>query len=292
MRHYFYATHITRLEFVVTISQYVVWFMLFSFLGWVYECLYATIRTGKWDNRGFLFGPICPIYGAGVVLALIAFDNELVASGAFPLWAVFIVSMIGSAVLEYVSSYLLERIFHARWWDYSDRLFNINGRVCLSASVFFGLAGVLVAVFLVPATHWVADIIPPIIFEALALILTTILVADTTLAVSALTELVSKVETINDEFNTRIEEARQSASESMGSFTSRLSSLDTFSGELIRELTSSMNVRQKHVLASVRHFRSEKITDIANRAMEILSKANGFTNRLDKTSDEDGKPDG
>ncbi len=268
------------------ISQYVVWFMLFSFIGWVYECLFATISQGRWDNRGFLFGPICPIYGAGVVLALIAFDNELVASGAFPLWAVFLVSMVGSAVLEYVTSYLLERIFHARWWDYRDRRFNLNGRICLSASILFGFAGVLVAAYLVPATNWLANSVSPIVFEALALIMTVILVADTTLAVSALTELVSKVESINDEFNTLIEEARRSASDSMGSLASKLPSFDAFSGERIKELALSMSTRQKHVLASVKHFRTEKITEIANRAKDTLIKANEFANRHVRRNDD------
>ena len=96
------------------VCRYVCLFFIYSFLGWVYESIYCTIKTRRWQNRGFLYGPIIPIYGFGAVIISIfvnvAADNRVTT----PVWKVFIVSMLGSAILEFVTSWGLERIFHAR----------------------------------------------------------------------------------------------------------------------------------------------------------------------------------
>ncbi len=125
------------------ICSYVAWFGLFSILGWVYECAYCAIRTKRWDNRGFLFGPVCPIYGFGVS-ALLIVAQALASSGATSAnaawWQVLLCASAGSAVLEYTTSYVLEKCFHARWWDYSNVPLNLNGRICLPFALCFGAA--------------------------------------------------------------------------------------------------------------------------------------------------------
>jgi uncharacterized membrane protein len=122
-----------------------VWFTAASLAGWLFESLYAIVRTGHWERRGFLYGPCCPIYGVGLVAAILLFDRPEVVSGDLPPWAVFVLSMCGSAVLEYTVSVAFENLFGAVWWDYSDMPLNLNGRICLPASLLFGLAGVVVA---------------------------------------------------------------------------------------------------------------------------------------------------
>ena len=100
---------------------YFVYFFVYSVLGWITETIYCRILDGKWTNRGFLFGPYCPIYGCGVLL-IIAFLNNFIAS---PI-KVFFLGMLFTSALEYVSSLILEKMFNAKWWDYSNRKFNIN----------------------------------------------------------------------------------------------------------------------------------------------------------------------
>ena len=123
------------------ITTYIIYFFVLSAAGYVYETIAMTIWGGKWDNRGFFYGPLIPIYGAGALGGTLLFtyfihDNT-------PL-KVFLIGMIASAVLEYSVHYVLERIFHQVWWDYSKSIWNINGRICLPASVGFGVAGVLI----------------------------------------------------------------------------------------------------------------------------------------------------
>jgi hypothetical protein len=118
-----------------------VWFTAASLAGWLFESLYAIVRTGHWERREFLYGPCCPIYGVGLVAAILLFDRPEVVSGDLPPWAVFVHSMCGSAVLEYTVSVAFENLFGAVWWDYSDMLLTLNGRICLPASLFVRACG-------------------------------------------------------------------------------------------------------------------------------------------------------
>lgn len=111
---------------------------IYSFLGWVCECSYCSIGQNKIVNRGFMTGPFCPIYGFGAVLILTFLQF-------FPtsVLAIFIGGMILTSALEYFTSFAMEKIFNAKWWDYSGKRFNINGRVCLLNSTLFGFLCVI-----------------------------------------------------------------------------------------------------------------------------------------------------
>ena len=115
------------------------YFFLYSFLGWCCEVIFATLKTGKFVNRGFLNGPVCPIYGTGVALLLLC----LTPLKEYP-WAVFFVSVILCSALEFLTGFLLENIFHKKWWDYSDRKFNIGGFICPEMSLLWGIAAIAV----------------------------------------------------------------------------------------------------------------------------------------------------
>lgn len=111
------------------INRYIIAYFVFSVLGWVWESIYCTAEKRKWQNRGFLYGPLCPIYGFGSVIGLLFYD--LISYGIIPSlswWMILIAGFFVSILLEYPTSYILERKFHARWWDYSDLPLNINGR--------------------------------------------------------------------------------------------------------------------------------------------------------------------
>lgn len=114
-------------------------YLMYAFLGWVVEVVNSYIQHKRFINRGFMIGPYCPIYGTGVLLIIFLLkgytDNYLV---------LFILSMTVCMVVEYLTSLLMELLFNARWWDYSNRKFNINGRVCLETAIPFGLCGMLI----------------------------------------------------------------------------------------------------------------------------------------------------
>lgn len=128
-----------------TIEVYFLLFMSYAVLGWIMEVICKLIQYKRFINRGFRIGPYCPIYGWGALLITILlqkYSND-------PL-VLFILAIAICSTLEYLTSYLMEKIFHARWWDYSTKKFNINGRICLSTMIPFGLLGVIVTCFINP----------------------------------------------------------------------------------------------------------------------------------------------
>lgn len=205
-------------------SAYVTWFFAVSCAGWLFESAYSVVRTGHWEKRGFLYGPFCPIYGVGAVAGLLLFDRPEVASGAFPAWGVFLASMAGSAVLEYGVSVTLERLFSAVWWDYSNLPFNLNGRICLPASLLFGLAGLLVAYVGVPLAHEMAALVPAIVLEVVALVAVGLLACDFTATVISLSDLMEKISALDVSVNRRADEQLQQAVEALKSTPSQMAS--------------------------------------------------------------------
>ena len=122
------------------ICFYFLMFYCFSIFGWIVECIDRSIIEKRFvHNRGFLIGPYCPIYGYGAIL--ITFLLKKYVDDAFTL---FIMAILVCGILEYATSYFMEKIFKARWWDYSKNKFNINGRVCLETIIPFGLLGLLI----------------------------------------------------------------------------------------------------------------------------------------------------
>ncbi len=186
----------------MVIAQYFVEFIFYSFLGWVWESIYCTVQEKKWADRGFLFGPICPIYGSSVVVASIVFSSiPALADPKFPILGIFIICAIGSAIAEYGTHWVLEKRFHARWWDYSNLPFNLEGRICLPVSVGFGLAGIVVVKFLIPAVNNTRAMIPDAVYVLFALIFAAVFGADFALTEVSLSQLLGEVEKMHNEFN-------------------------------------------------------------------------------------------
>jgi uncharacterized membrane protein len=126
-------------------DRYVIYFFIYSILGYIGEVVYCSIPARRFVNRGFMFGPWLPIYGfGGVAIRLLGalFQKETVGARMNPV-AVFFVSMVVCSLIEYIGSWLLQRFFKVKLWDYSKHKANINGRVCLLNSTIFGVAGVI-----------------------------------------------------------------------------------------------------------------------------------------------------
>ncbi len=134
-----------------TLETWFLWLMIYSFIGWVYESTICSIGHRKLINRGFLNGPYCPIYGTGAVLVLLVLgkiQNPVL---------LFFAGAVLTCSLEYLTSWGMEKLFHARWWDYSKRKFNIGGRVCLIGAVVFGAFSVVLVLFLHPWVKRLTD---------------------------------------------------------------------------------------------------------------------------------------
>lgn len=130
------------------------YFIIYSFFGWCLEVVYQAVEHGKFINRGFLNGPYCPIYGLGVIIVSGALDpikQNIVI--------LFVGSVILTSALELITGFLLEKIFHMHWWDYSGERFNIRGYICLKFSLLWGIACLIVVRLIHPAIeHFVEDI--------------------------------------------------------------------------------------------------------------------------------------
>ena len=124
-------------------------FFTYSFIGWCIEVTLKFIQYGRFINRGFFTGPLLPIYGSGALLITLA--TQALARYDASYGTVFVVSFILCGAVEYLSSWVMEKHYHARWWDYSQKPMNLHGRVWIGNLVLFGLGGVLIAGFINPA---------------------------------------------------------------------------------------------------------------------------------------------
>lgn len=151
-------------------------FFIYSFLGWVTEVFLKYLQYHRFINRGFLIGPYCPIYGAGAVL--ITVGGEMLTSFERS-WAMsFLIAFILCGLLEYATSYILEKYFHARWWDYTQKPMNLHGRVWIGNLILFGLGGVAIAEILNPRFLALASRIDPFFFTAVLTAVAVLFLAD------------------------------------------------------------------------------------------------------------------
>ena len=163
-----------------TIETWFLWLMIYSIIGWIYESTICSIGQRKLINRGFLNGPYCPIYGTGAVLVLLVLGrlkNPVV---------LFFAGAVLTCSLEYLTSWLMEKLFHARWWDYSKRKFNIGGRVCLIGAVVFGAFSVVLILVLHPAIKSLTDRLTDTALNVICAILFVGIVSDLIVTVKGL----------------------------------------------------------------------------------------------------------
>lgn len=174
-------------------------FFVYSFIGWCGEAAMAAVHRRKFVNRGFVSGPICPVYGAGAA-AVAVFLPELKDQ----LFFLFLGGMIVTTFVEYLTGRLLELIFHRKWWDYSDQRFNLDGYVCLKNSAVWGLCSVLMICFFDPLLCRLLVLIPRLAGDILLWILGVLLVIDAVgsgVAVLGLKKKQSRITQITEELH-------------------------------------------------------------------------------------------
>ena len=155
------------------VCKYFLLFLFYSFLGWILEMVVCSIADKKVVNRGFLIGPYCPIYGSGCLLII-----SLLHKYQDDPFTLFIMAIIVCSLLEYFTSYIMEKLFKARWWDYSDRRFNINGRICLDNLVLFGVLGLLIFYVANPFFGGLIDRFNDTVLMVVAIVLFVVFIVD------------------------------------------------------------------------------------------------------------------
>lgn len=200
---------------IYNLEIYFMMFMIYSIGGWIMECTLGVIQRHKFVNRGFLIGPYCPIYGVGVVsgtLLLSRFSNNI--------FLLYFLATIVCGVLEYLTSYFMEKIFKARWWDYTKNKFNINGRVCLETLIPFGIISVIIIRFVNPLVFKGLYSIPQNILNWIVIVLFIIYVIDSIISFNIILRFknLSKQEKDNtEEISKKVRETAESAIEKLKS---------------------------------------------------------------------------
>ena len=167
------------------ICLYFIMFLCYSIFGWVIECISCSFNQKRFvHDRGFLIGPYCPIYGYGAMYMYFFLNGY--ASDPIVL---FVMGVVGTSALEYFTSYMMEKLFKARWWDYSNAHFNINGRVCLRNSIAFGILGMAFVYILNPSFMSVLKQIPQTLLIIISVICFIIFVIDNILSFSIMSKL-------------------------------------------------------------------------------------------------------
>ncbi|WP_322199331.1 putative ABC transporter permease [Acutalibacter intestini] len=184
-------------------------FFIYAFLGWCGEVLYAAAIERRFVNRGFLSGPVCPIYGLGVVLI-----SYVMRPFGGNLAALMLGSIVLGSALEWLAGYLLEKIFRQKWWDYSDEPHNLNGYICLKFSMLWGVAGAIVVRFVTPATGRMVSHIPLTVGWVILAVLLALLTADLAVTVVSIIGLNCKLRML-EYVSARLKEGSDKLGESL-----------------------------------------------------------------------------
>lgn len=216
---------------MLTLCRLFLWFLFYSFAGWVYESILCSITERKWVDRGFLYGPLCPIYGSGAVLILLALGrltNPLV---------LFFSGMTLCSILEYAVSWLMEKLFHARWWDYSHMRFQLNGRICLLGAVVFGLFAMVLVLWIHPAVYRMTLLIPDLWIYLSSGFFAAAVITDTAVTTVRTLEMNHKLQEIQNALNGFLEESREKVKELKGAAS--LERIRAFRANLLESFESS-----------------------------------------------------
>lgn len=173
-----------------TVFQWMTFFYIYSFFGWIWESCYVSAKHGKWVNRGFLKGPMLPIYGSGAVMMLVVsfpFRGNYVLT--------YISGVIGATALEYVTGWVMEKLFKVRYWDYSNMKIQLHGYICLASSLTWGVFTLIMTDIIHPEISRLVDTILSEELDAvIVIIITVIFVYDTVVSAKAALDMSKALE--------------------------------------------------------------------------------------------------
>lgn len=244
-------------------------FFIYSIAGWVTEVFLKYLEYKRFINRGFLIGPYCPIYGAGAVL--ITVGGKLL-SPVDRTWAMsFLIAFVLCGLLEYLTSYILEKYFHARWWDYTERPMNLHGRVWIGNLILFGIGGVFILEEFNPRLLALAHRLEPRLFAAILIAVSILFVADAVMSYFIMNLLKQGVEKSRADKSEEIAAEVRYLLENRSVFHKRI--LDAYPELTFR--TEKVKVRLERIRnegEAIRLLAEEKVEAVEARAREAASK--------------------
>lgn len=252
------------------------WFFIYSFFGWLWETCFVSLKNGKYVNRGFINGPFCTIYGFGalsVYLILKPVGDSILC--------LFFGGIVVATVLEYVTAVLMESIFHTSWWDYSDNKFNFQGRICLGASLGWGVFTLLLFKVLHPAVEKLVSLYPVNVGEIAVCVISVGYLVDFAYSAAAAFKLHERipvieqaVEQARDELLLKMHEHLKSVSftkdATLETVKERLGDIEVLKdleerrAALMTELTAEVERRKKAAAAKLGHNISRFVNSYPN----------------------------
>ena len=180
--------------------------IIYSVVGWIWESSFVSVQQHKLVNRGYVTGPVCTIYGVGATVLYLLLRPF---SGNY--FLLFFAGAILATLLEYVTAAIMEAVFHTSWWDYTNQKFNYKGRICLSSTIGWGAASILLFVVLQPVVDWIVSLYSAAVGQILIIIIAIIYIVDFTFATIAAADLSKKLASMDallDEFTEYVKSSR------------------------------------------------------------------------------------
>lgn len=255
------------------VYEYIFWIFFYSVAGWIYESILCSVCERRLINRGFLNGPYCPVYGFGAAL------NILILGGIENIFALFSLGAIIACVLEYFTSWLLEKLFQARWWDYSKHKFNLNGRICLLGAVVFGTFSVLLLRMIHPKVVLLTNTLSDLALAGTALSILVIFAADCSYTVVNVLGFNKKLRLA--EIRLELPDLRQQLSEVKSDIRANLPQLPDVKSDIKLHLqqlsevksTVKLNLQERRLLRAFPKLKSDLYDDVLQLVKEAFETA-------------------
>ena len=251
-------------------------FILFSFIGWISEVIYVGVTSAhKFVNRGFLHGPLCPVYGFGGVVIL------MLPPSLYATWIpLFFASMILCTIVEYFVSWLMEKLFHTRWWDYSHYKIQLNGRICLLNSILFGFLGVVVIHVVYPLLIDLLNSLGQKVINVSGVMILAVLSVDIFFTVRKLVDFANVMKKLKELGETLNSHYGQEEWFKKGSFMEMINSVieraenrtEEFSQKILEKIDKVQNLRLPSVELFIKKFPSIKSTKYKDELNMIKEK--------------------
>lgn len=245
-----------------SIAIYFLYFIIIAICGWMMEVTLQLVQKHKFADRGFLIGPYCPIYGVGGLLITLCLTRLV----EYPV-ALFCVAVVVCAVLEYATSFIMEKVFHARWWDYSENKFNINGRICLETIIPFGLLGLLLIYIINPFIFNNLEKLPADVLNVIAIILGIAFAVDFLISLKVILNVSSTTQKFDKE---NPKDSTEEISQKVKEFLSGKSILNRRLINAFPKLTAVLKEQSKRIKQKTVEVKEE----ISNKANEMREDFN------------------
>lgn len=266
-------------KIMYSFQQICIFFMVYAVIGWCVEVIYATTKHGTFVNRGFLNGPLCPIYGVGALIVILILTP--ISSNILILYAG---SVLLASALEFLTGFVLEKIFNRKWWDYSHEPFNLMGYICLRFSLLWGAACVFIMKVIQPLVLQISGLIPQLAQHSVLGCFYTLFIADNIITVAALCSIHMRLRLSAD-----IDRLLKLISDTVGL---KLSDGTARSMKELREQRDRLDERYEHITAKARERYGDRYREATERlgvvhrrlakafpALE-LHKVSGLSERL------------